>query len=55
MKLFKALLCRAITVDTQYQLNALLDDISWLYRHERIKGDEHEILIRLLDRIHPDR
>lgn len=52
MKLFNALLVRAITARTETEWNVLCGDIDYAYQHEQIKADENEILYRLINRLH---
>ena len=51
MKMFKALLVRAMEVKTESELTRLCADIDWNFQHEKIKADENEILYRLINRL----
>jgi len=52
MKLFKALLARALQVKTEQELNTLCADIDRAYQSEKIKADENELLYRLINRLY---
>lgn len=52
MKLFKALMVRALDIKTDEELNQLCADIDRAYQSEKIKADENELLYRLLNRLH---
>lgn len=51
MKLFKALMARALTAQTETEWNTLCGDIDTWYQREKIKADEYELLHRLIDRL----
>lgn len=51
MKLFKALMARAMDVKSKSELNALCGDIDRAYQSEKIKADENELLYRLINKM----
>lgn len=51
MKLFKALLARALAVQTENELNELCGDIDRAYQAGMIKTDENELLYRTINRL----
>ncbi|MBQ1776625.1 MAG: hypothetical protein IIZ93_00565 [Acidaminococcaceae bacterium] len=52
MKLFKSLLGRVLTAQTETEWNTLCADIDFAYQHEKIKADENELLYRFINRLH---
>ena len=52
MKLFKALLVRALSAQTETEWNTICGDVDRAYQNEKIKADENEILYRLINRLH---
>ena len=51
-KVFLMLMARALEAETDEQISTLCGDIDRLYQQEKIKWDEHEILFRLINRLH---
>lgn len=51
-KIFLMLMARAIEAKTDEEINVLCGDIDRLFQQEKIKVDEHEILFRLINRLH---
>lgn len=52
MKLFKALMSRALEIKTDAELNQLCADIDNAYQHEKIKADENDLLYRLINKLY---
>lgn len=51
MKIFKALMARALNITTETELNELCRDIDSAYQNEKIKADENELLYRLINKM----
>lgn len=52
MKLFKALLARALSATTTAEFDKLCADIDCAYQSEKIKADENELLYRVINRLY---
>lgn len=51
-KLIQALIARILTAQTETEWNTLSRDIDICFQQERIKWADHEMLYRLIDRLH---
>lgn len=51
-KLVQALIARIITAQTDAEWNQICGDVDTLYQQERIKWQEHELLYRMINRLH---
>lgn len=51
-KLIQALIARILTAKTETEWNMICRDVDIAFQQERIKWQDHEMLYRLIDRLH---
>ena len=51
-KLMLAMVARILAAQTDNEWNEICGDVDVLYQADRIKFDDHEMLYRLIDRLH---
>ena len=51
-KLIQALIARILTAQTETAWNMICRDVDMAFQQERIKFSDHEMLYRLIDRLH---
>ena len=51
-KLIQALIARILSATSDAEWNGICSDVDTLYQQERIKATDHELLFRLINRLH---